>query len=181
MSAEPSSAPATGGGGGGPGGGGGGPAAPSERPKRDAAKKFLNGVEAGGKIDGRKALIGPGEGPRGAGPRKAGKVADSAIGAKRPAGGVGGIDTDKKRPRPQDMGRADIPKVSVDAGIRRLDLTALKRYKKHFNLKNTTTSNKDDLQAAVIRHFASQLRADAGKTERSFLKFLKERKSDKQD
>jgi hypothetical protein len=183
MSAEPpSAAAATGGGGGGPGGGGSGPAAPSERPKRDAAKKFLNGVEAGGKIDGRKALVGPGDGARGAGPRKAGKVPDSAIGAKRPAAGsVGGVDADKKRPRPQDMGRADIPKVSVDAGIRRLDLTALKRYKKHFNLKNTTTSNKDDLQAAVIRHFASQLRADAGKTERSFLKFLKERKSEKQD
>jgi len=27
-----------------------------------------------------------------------------------------------------------------------LDLTELKRYKKHFNLKNTNTSNKDDLQ-----------------------------------
>ena len=28
----------------------------------------------------------------------------------------------------------------------RLDLAALKRYKKHFNLKNTTSGNKDDLQ-----------------------------------
>lgn len=165
------------------GSGSGGAAGPSERPKRDAAKKFLNGVEAGGKIDGRKALVGDTTGPRAAGARK-GKVAESAIGTKRPAagGGVGGNDNDKKRPRSsQDMSRADIPKVSVDAGIRRLDLTALKRYKKHFNLKNTTTSNKDDLQAAVIKHFASQLRADAGKTERSFLKFLKERKNDARD
>ena len=179
MSENPSSA-APGGGG---GGGGGAAAVPSERPKRDAAKKFLNGVEAGGKIDGRKALVSDAAGPRAAGARK-GKVAESAIGAKRSAagGGVGGGDNDKKRPRSsQDMGTTAIPKVSVDAGIRRLDLTALKRYKKHFNLKNTTTSNKDDLQTAVIRHFASQLRADAGKTERSFLKFLKERKNDKQE
>ena len=55
------------------------------------------------------------------------------------------------------------------------DLAALKRYKKHFNLKNLSTNNKEDLQAAVIRHFAQQLRADSGKTERMFLKFLKQR------
>eukprot|EP00802_Teleaulax_amphioxeia_P017237 Tamp_17387.p2 GENE.Tamp_17387~~Tamp_17387.p2 ORF type:complete len:182 (-),score=45.46 Tamp_17387:847-1362(-) len=156
----------------------------SERPKRDAAKKFLNGAEGpgGGKLDGRKSVHGVEGVGRGGGARKGGKGPDGMAG-KRPAPGGPGGDGDKKRGKQsQDMNRADVPKVSVDTGIRRLDLAALKRYKKHFNLKNTTSGNKDDLQAAVIKHFASQLRADSGKTERSFLKFLKERKSsDKQD
>mmetsp|Transcript_79825 Transcript_79825/g.129382 ORF Transcript_79825/g.129382 Transcript_79825/m.129382 type:complete len:173 (+) Transcript_79825:129-647(+) len=160
-------------------------AIPSERPKRDAAKKFLNGPEGpGGKVDGRKTHGGDGIGAHARAPGPRAKVAvkgPDTLAGKRPA--AGGAEADKKRARqPHDMARSDVPKVSVDSSIRRLDLTALKRYKKHFNLKSATTNNKDDLQAAVIRHFASQLRADSGKTERSFLKFLKERKSsDKQD
>ena len=158
------------------GGGGakGGQSTGGDRPKRDAAKKFLEGSDGPGvKVDGRKSLSG--DGARGQGGSRKGSTKGSDAG-KRPAGG--GNDNGKKRSWQAKDTLTDVPKVSVDAGIRRLELAALKRYKKHFNLKNTSTSNKDDLQAAVIRHFASQLRADSGKTERSFLKFLKERKTD---
>eukprot|EP00277_Geminigera_cryophila_P024670 CAMPEP_0179486718 /NCGR_PEP_ID=MMETSP0799-20121207/62909_1 /TAXON_ID=46947 /ORGANISM="Geminigera cryophila, Strain CCMP2564" /LENGTH=183 /DNA_ID=CAMNT_0021301531 /DNA_START=66 /DNA_END=616 /DNA_ORIENTATION=- len=163
-------------------------AIPSERPKRDAAKKFLNGPEGpGGKVDGRKTHGGDGIGAHARAPGPRAKVAvkgPDTLAGKRPAAG-GEKQIKKERGNRMiwlPMARSDVPKVSVDSSIRRLDLTALKRYKKHFNLKSATTNNKDDLQAAVIRHFASQLRADSGKTERSFLKFLKERKSsDKQD
>jgi hypothetical protein len=153
-------------------------AAPSDRPKRDAAKKFLDGADGvgpGGKVDGRKSLGGDASGARGQpGPRKGGGKSSEGGQGKRPAG------NEKKRQVAESNRTADVPKVSCDAGIRRLDIAALKRYKKHFNLKNVSTNSKDDLQAAVIRHFASQLRADSGKTERSFLKFLKERER-KQD
>ena len=151
----------------------------SERPKRDAAKKFIDDVGTG-KLDGRKSLSEAAA--RAPGPaRKA--AAKGQDGAKRPVG------TGAPR-KPQAVHHSDVPKVSVDTGIRRLDLAALKRcatiawhamiallscacrdaidgafgqrarllmgtkcrYKKHFNLKNTTSSNKDDLQA----HFADR-------------------------
>ena len=137
-------------------------AVPNERPKRESAKKFVEDIGSG-RIDGRKAL---GESRSLAARKNAGKVLDN--GTKRAVSGGAAR-------KPQPLHHSEVPKVSVDAGLRRLDLAALKRYKKHFNLKNLSTNNKEDLQAAVIRHFAQQLRADSGKTERMFLKFLKQR------
>ena len=88
----------------------------SERPKRDAAKKFIDDVGTG-KLDGRKSLSEAAA--RAPGPaRKAG--AKGQDGAKRPAG------TGAPR-KPQAAHHSDVPKVSVDTGIRRLDLAALKR------------------------------------------------------
>jgi len=99
---------------------------------------------------------------------------DAGLGsAPRRVSGPGGSVGDDKKKRLME----NLPKIAVDKGIRRLDLTALKKYKRHFGLKTAiTSSNKEDLQAAVIRHFASQLRAEQGKTERSFLKMLRENK-----
>lgn len=132
-------------------------AVPNERPKRESAKKFVEDIGSG-RIDGRKAL---GE--------------SRSLGARKNAGKVPQAVSGGAARKPQPLHHSEVPKVSVDAGLRRLDLAALKRYKKHFNLKNLSTNNKEDLQAAVIRHFAQQLRADSGKTERMFLKFLKQR------
>mmetsp|Transcript_36482 Transcript_36482/g.74888 ORF Transcript_36482/g.74888 Transcript_36482/m.74888 type:complete len:148 (+) Transcript_36482:91-534(+) len=138
-------------------------ASQSERPKRDAAKKFLNGNDS--KASDKKTEMNlrqhlPRKGPPGKETKRS-----STDGAK--------ADGEKKKRLLENL-----PKIAVDKGIRRLDLTALKKYKRHFGLKTApTSSNKEDLQAAVIRHFASHLRAEGGKTERSFIKAVRDQKA----
>ncbi|KAJ1472828.1 hypothetical protein T484DRAFT_1974459, partial [Baffinella frigidus] len=111
-------------------------AAASERPKRDAAKKFLasavaekesgkGGERAAGKDSmglrqvsarGKASKEGKGEASNGAGSKP-----PTRVGAGTPAGaGVGGEEKKKRI-------LENLPKIAVDKGIRRLDLTALKK------------------------------------------------------
>mmetsp|Transcript_40935 Transcript_40935/g.109505 ORF Transcript_40935/g.109505 Transcript_40935/m.109505 type:complete len:154 (-) Transcript_40935:15-476(-) len=138
----------------------------SDRPKRDAAKKFLNGNEE--KREERRKTDNSLR--RKTASRSGGESKDSGDRQKRLSGG-GGLSDNEKRRRLYE----NLPKLAVDKGIRRLDMTALKKYKRHFGLRTApTSSSKEDLQAAVIRHFACQLRAEEGKTERKFISLVRE-------
>jgi len=146
----------------------------ADRPKRDAAKKFLNGVDSNSKSDPpkkditmnlrqvRKPTKEMQEAKEANGPKKAGSHHTSSS------------EMEKKKHHSHD----NLPAITVDKGIRKLDLSALKKYKRHFGLKTgPASSNKEDLQAAVIKHFANVLRADASKVEKSFLKRIRDNRS----
>mmetsp|Transcript_22937 Transcript_22937/g.74800 ORF Transcript_22937/g.74800 Transcript_22937/m.74800 type:complete len:158 (-) Transcript_22937:194-667(-) len=146
----------------------------ADRPKRDAAKKFLNGVDSSAKADPPKKDITMNL-RQVRKPTKEMQEAKETSGAKKAVAHHSSTsESDKKKHHSHD----NLPAIAVDKGIRKLDLSALKKYKRHFGLKTgPASSNKEDLQAAVIKHFANVLRADASKVEKSFLKRIRDNRS----
>mmetsp|Transcript_21320 Transcript_21320/g.70678 ORF Transcript_21320/g.70678 Transcript_21320/m.70678 type:complete len:169 (-) Transcript_21320:59-565(-) len=158
----------------------------TERPKRDAAKKFLNG-DAAVKTEPKKPDASPSSSrPARKGTKDTKENKDSKDGgtskrtAEKSSSGASSSNNAGEAEKKKRM-QENLPKITVDKGIRRLDVAALKKYKRHFGLKTGPTSNnKEDLQAAVIRHFAN-LKPEAGRIERNFLKLIKEQKGNKSE